>query len=228
MFAYFWLQWLYTPLLNLLVYLYNTVAAGSLGFAVIWLTVIIRIALLPISIVAEGNALAYDRLQMKIRAIEKESRTDPVLQKERIRELLKKNRVNPWAKAAVLGLQLLVLVLLYQVFLGGITAKLDALYPFMDRPDTVNTIFFGVELGVRNIWWALAAAVYLFVDIALSMRRRAHVERSDLTYLIIFPLFTFFILWYLPMVKSVFILTTLIFSTILGMIRMAIFKATKA
>lgn len=218
---------MYTPLLNLLIYLYNTIAAGSLGMAVVWLTVIIRLVLLPISIVAEGSALAYDRLQIKIRSIEKESRTDPVLQKERIRELLKKNRVNPWVKAAVLGLQLLVLILLYQVFLGGINAKLDSLYSFVVRPDTVNTVFFGYELGKRNMWWALAAGVYLLVEIVLSTRRHAHVERSDLTYIIVFPLFTFLILWWLPMAKSVFILTSMIFSTFLVAIRMAIFKATK-
>lgn len=222
-----WHNWLYAPLLNLLIFLYNTVAAGSLGMAVVWLTLIIRLILLPFSIISERNALSFDRIQLKIRSIQTESRTDPVLQKERIRELLQKNKVSPWAKVAILGLQLLVLILLYQVFLGGIGAKLDGLYPSVQRPDVINTQFFGYELGVRSITWALIAAGYLFAEIAISLRRRAHVDRSDLTYLIIFPFATFCILWYLPMVKSVFILTSLLFSTVLAGIRLAIFRATK-
>jgi hypothetical protein len=37
-------------------------------------------------------------------------------------------------------------------------------------------------------------------------------------FLLFFPLITFIVLWYLPMVKSLFILTTMIFSDIVGLI----------
>jgi len=223
-----WHDWLYAPLLNLLIYLYDTVGLGSLGIAVIALTVTIRLALLPLSILSERGALAYDRLQIKIREIESETYTDPVYKNERIRELLRKNRVNPWAKAVTLLIQLLVLVVLYQVFMGGITNQLDALYPTVERPETLNTVFLGVELGVRNFWWSLSVGVFLLVEIAVSLKRRAHVERSDLYYLLLFPTFCFAVLWYLPMVKSLFIMTSLIFSLLLTGIRYLIFKATPA
>lgn len=223
-----WHDWLYAPLLNLLIYLYDTVGLGSLGVAVIALTIAIRLALLPLSILSERGALAFDRLQVKIKEIEEETHTDPVYKNERIRELLKKNRVNPWAKVVTLLVQLLVLVVLYQVFMGGITKQLDALYSWVERPETINTLFFGFELGKRSLAWAAAAGIYLLVEIGVSLKRRAMVERSDLYYMFLFPLFTFLVLWYLPMVKSLFIMTSMTFSLLLSSVRYFVFKSTPA
>ena len=190
-----WHDWLYAPLLNLLIYLYNTIGLGSLGVAVIALTAVIRVLLLPLSVLSERGALAYDRLQVKIRAIEEESHSDPIYKNERIRELLRQNKVNPWAKVAVLVLQLLVLVVLYQVFMGGINKQLDGLYGWVLRPEAVSTSFLGFELGTRSIYWAAAVAIFLFVEIAVSLKRRALVERSDMYYLFLFPAFVFSVLW---------------------------------
>jgi YidC/Oxa1 family membrane protein insertase len=226
--ALFWHAWLYAPLLNLLIYLYDAIGLGSLGIAVIGLTVVIRLILLPLSILSEKGALAFDRLQVRIRAIEEEPHTDPVDKNERIRALLKENKVNPWAKVATLLLQLLVLVVLYQVFMGGINRQLGALYSWVERPENLNTVFLGRELGRRSFWWALSVGVFLFVEIAVSLKRRAHLERSDLYYLFLFPAFVLLVLWYLPMVKSLFIMTSMLFSLFLSAIRYLIFKTRPA
>ncbi len=69
--------------------------------------------------------------------------------------------------------------------------------------------------------------IVLFLEIAVALKRRAHVDRSDLAYLLLFPFFSFLILWYLPMVKSIFILTSLFFSMLLHGVRIMVFKATK-
>ncbi len=224
----FWHDFLYAPLLNLLIWLADAVAGGSLGVAVIALTVLIRVALLPLSILSERNALAFDRLQAEIRAIEAESKTDQVLKKERIRELLHAHKVSPWAKVMALAFQGVVLVLLYQVFIGGINAQLGELYPFVTRPEVVNTSFFGFELGSRDVGWAAAVGIVLFLEIVVSLKRRARVDRSDLAYLIFFPAFVFGVLWLLPMVKSLFILTSLAFSIFLHAVRLTVFRPRPA
>jgi len=43
-----------------------------------------------------------------------------------------------------------------------------------------------------------------------------------------FPIFTYYALWYLPMVKCLFILTTMVFSDIITIIRKIIFPIKKA
>src|SRR3989338_5003466 len=123
MLASIWHQYLFTPLLNVLIYLYNTIAFENLGLAVVYMTIGLRIVLIPFSVIAERNGFKYEKIQGDFTAIQKEFKNDPVERKERMRELMRANRIHPWASAVLLGFQLLTLVLLYQVFVGGMTGK---------------------------------------------------------------------------------------------------------
>ena len=60
LFSEIWQLYLYQPLVNLLVYLYNNVAAANLGWAIVALTVCLRIVLLPLSILSERNKFLMD------------------------------------------------------------------------------------------------------------------------------------------------------------------------
>lgn len=225
----FWNNFLYIPLFNALIWLYNGWAKENLGYAVILLTIILRVVLLPLSIVSERNKIRYRFLHEKVEEAKRAFKNDSVLYKEKVRELLKKYKVNPWAKTIVLGIQALVLVLLYQVFIHGITrSKLNVLYPFVDRPDIINANFYGFEMGVRDVWWAAAVGLVLFIEIYLDQRRRqSTVTRNEQIYAIIFPVMSFLALYLLPMVKSIFILTTLAFSYILSMLGRIFYPAEK-
>ena len=214
-----WLNWLYIPVFNALIWLYNGWAKENLGYAVILLTIGLRLVLLPLSIISEKNKVKYRILVAKVAELEKSFKNDSVTLKVKIRELFKKNKVNPWAKILVLGIQALMLVLLYQVFIGGLARyKLNILYPSIERPEVINTEFYGFELGVRDWRWPASVAIVLFLENYLEQRKRK-TTRGEQLYAIFFPLMTFFVLWALPMVKSVFILTSLAFSYILSMFK---------
>src|SRR3989339_1459456 len=143
MLANFWYFGLYQPLFNVLIWLYAHVANGNLGWAVIWLTVFLRIVLLPLTIISERNAWREEKAEEE--AIGKASafRHDRVLFKSEVRAIMKRHKISPWAKVAALGIQLLVLVLLYQVFVRGITGERMShiLYSFVDLPGKINIIF---------------------------------------------------------------------------------------
>lgn len=208
-----WEQVLYAPLLNALFWLYFYAADQNLGLAIVELTVLLRIALLPLSIIAERDAYHYERLAPQLEQINAETLHDPVQKKERIRELLREKRLHPWAKASGLFVQGLVLVLLYRVFVDGVRAHLGDLYVGMPRTLDVNTLFLGQDIGVRSALWAGAVALFLFLEIFLEQRRApGDVTRNDLLFAILFPLATFGVLWYLPSVKSLFIMTSMLFS----------------
>ena len=91
---------------------------------------------------------AYIQHFLMIIVIQKEFKDDPVARKEQIRELMRANKIRPWAATALLGFQLLMLILLYQVFVGGMGAKLNALYYSIPRPDIINTRFLWLGLAV--------------------------------------------------------------------------------
>lgn len=216
-----WHDYLYTPLLNFLIFLYNGPAFGNLGVAIIELTVLLRLLLLPLSIIDERNRFRYEKLDRKVEAIERDFKGDPILKKEKVRELLREHKVNYWSKVGLLGIQLLVLILLYQVFVGGVKFTYhEMLYSWVKMSGDVNTMFLGSDLGHRSMFWAGIAAVYLFAKIYTVQKQRVHlVTKSDVMYLLTFPLFTFVILAILPMVKALFILTSMVFTSIVFLIR---------
>lgn len=220
-----WDTILYTPLLNALIGLYNTIGFESLSLAVFWLTVIIRLVLLPFSFIEERNRGRYHDVAEKWKKLEKDIPSDVVLRRELLRKYLKEKRVSPWARIASMGLQLLVLVLLYQVFMGGFRSpETFPLYGFVQRPFLVNTSFFGLfDIAQHNAPSAAVVALFLFGVIWIEQRDRKEIlTRSNLYYRIFFPVFTFFALWALPSVKAVFIGTSMVFTQILRGVRLLI------
>ena len=226
----FWYTFLLQPLFNVLIWLYSHVADGNLGWAVIWMTVFLRILLLPLTIISERNAVRQLEVEEEAYKTAKVFKGDQVKQNEEIRRIMKKKRISPWAKVLTLLIQLLVLVLLYQVFVKGITGDkvIKLLYSGIDFPGKIDVLFYGYDIGrVHDSLWAAVAAVYLFLSILWERAGDKHWQTSEITFLFIFPLFTFFALWWLPMVKSLFILTTMMFSDIISLIRRIIWPVKK-
>ena len=209
------------PLLNGLIMLYNTVAFGNLGVAVIEITILLRLFLFPLTIVAERNAAKYERLEEEVQKLQESFKDDTIQMKEKVRELLKKNKISHWAKAMVLVIQLLVLVAIYQVFFRGISASLDGLYTWVVNPTLpINTLFLGFDVAKRNIYWPLFVGVILYLSIASDQKKNAQVlGRSDAIFRYAFPLFTVMILFFLPMVKALFVLVSMLFSIIISFLR---------
>lgn len=225
-----WQTYLYEPLLNLLIFIYNNFTNASLGLAVIYLTIFLRLILLPFSIITEKNKGVYEKLREKVSVVMEDRYTDPIKKREIVRRLLKENKVSHWAKGIMIGVQAVVLIVLYQVFLGGINfEKVDALYSWVYHPDYINSIFWGFDLGARSIYWSAAVAIILFLEIRTEQEKRKELlQNPDIIYRVMFPLATFLVLYYLPMVKSLFILTSIIFSFIVILVASLIRgKATK-
>ena len=228
MFEFIWSELLYKPVINALIFLYNNFSLGNLGIAVILLTVIIRIILLPLSIMSGKSRAFYERLAQDVKEIDEDYGSDYVKKREIIRELLKKNKVNPWGKAVVLGIQLVVLILLYRVFLAGMNPEgvHDSLYNFVAVPSEIQTRFLWFDISKRDFLMAVVVGVVLFLEITFTQRmKREILTRKELLYRLFFPLFTVGVLAILPSVKSIFILTSILFSVILILITNEIARA---
>jgi len=217
-----WFVYLYQPLFNALIWIYENIAGMNLGWAVVWLTIFLRILLLPLTIISEYNAVKHKKAIDEAEQALKAYKGDKVAQKDAARQIVRKYHISPWAKVMTLAVQALVLLLLYQVFLRGITGERlsKVLYTGVDFPGKINTVFYGFDIGAHHSTvWALAVAIYLFVSIYIENKNRASWEKPDVYYALFFPLFTFLFLWYLPMVKSLFVLTTMVFSDTIKLIR---------
>ena len=228
----FWNIYLYEPVFNFLIWIYNNWADGNMGWAVIYLTVSLRLMLLPLTILSERNKAKNAEVEQEIAQLAKDFHYDRVAQKQEIRRRLKLRRIQPWAKALSLGVQALVFLLLYQVFISGITGQrmLKTLYSFVDFPGTINNIFYGFNLkAAHDVFWSGIVGIWLLLEIYISFKKRSNnLSRRDLFYFIFFPLGVFIFLWALPMVKSLFILTSMVFSFAVHMVLKPFFRPKKA
>lgn len=83
MFELFWHDFLYQPVFNFLIWIYNNWTNQNLGAAIIYLTVLLRIALLPFTIVTEKAKAKNAELEAEIVKIQELYKRDPELKKTR-------------------------------------------------------------------------------------------------------------------------------------------------
>lgn len=209
------------PFLNVIVLFYETVAFGNLGVAVIMMTILLRLALFPLTIISERNKAKYERLEEDMEHMKDIYVDDPVKLKEHIRSLLQRHRISPWAKATVLLAQGLVLLGIYTVFNRGITTSLDGLYAWVPQPQLpINTIFLGADVSIKSFYWSLTVGIVLYLTIVVDQRKHEQIlGREDAVFRYAFPLTIAMVLSLLPMVKALFILTSILFSVCVSFIR---------
>ena len=212
-----WHTFLYNPLLNALIALYNGPAGQNLGIAVIELTVLIRIVLLPFTVIAVRAHHRYDTLRHELGHIETSYRNDRVRRKQALRSLLEKHNIKPWPKAFIFGMQFIVLIVLYRVFVDAVRGNdFTGLYAWNQAPDFLNRSFFGFDLAAHSIIWASIVGVLVYFDVWLERRHnRENLPNGDVFYRIGFPIAIFLVLYALPAAKSIFVLTSFLFSLLI-------------
>jgi len=158
-------QVLYYPLFNALIAIYNFLPLKDLGLAIIILTVLIRLILYPLSKKSIQSQKAISKLQPKIKEIQKKFKKKDEQAKEMM-ALYKKYKVNPMAGCLPILAQFPVLIALYRVFFTGLDPeRLNGLYSFVQRPETLNFIFLGlIDLSQRSIILALIAGALQFIQ----------------------------------------------------------------
>ena len=105
-------------------YLYGV--TGDYGFAIILLTVFVRLAMTPLTVKQTRSMYELQRIQPKIKQIQKKYKNDKEKQQEEILKFYQENKVNPFGGCLPLFLQMPVFIALYQV-LGG-TAQNPGLF----------------------------------------------------------------------------------------------------
>jgi len=113
---------LYKPLFNLLVLLYNYLPGRDFGIAIIFLTLIIKILLYPISVKAIKSQAALQKLQPKIQEAQNKNKNDKEKQAKEILDIYRQEKVNPFSGLLLGIIQIPILIALYQVFWNGLKA----------------------------------------------------------------------------------------------------------
>jgi|SRR3989344_2780024 len=171
------------PLFNALVFLFNTVAFGDIGVAIVLLTIIIRLILWPLSHKAIKAQRDLQELQPKIKEIQKKY-PNKEEQAKALMQLYQTHKVNPFGGCLPILVQLPILIALYSVFLNGLKPEyLVNLYSFVANPGTLNPSFLGlIDLASRSVALALLAGILQFIQAKMALPKvklEGAPKRSD-------------------------------------------------
>lgn len=153
---------LYVPIYNLLVLLVDKVPGGDIGLAVVLVTIIIRLIIMPLSFAAQKTARAMKAVEPEMKKIRDELKDNKEEQARAMMAIYKKYGINPFASILTILIQLPIVITLYWVFHNKtlLTVDTSLLYSFVPVPAVVSPLFLGVIL-ITGTSLVLAAATAL-------------------------------------------------------------------
>ena len=155
---------IFQPILNLLIWLYNVLPGNDMGLAIIALTVIVKLVLYPFTAAQIKQQRALQDVQPKIDEVRKRLKDDKDAQAKELMDLYKREKVNPASSCLPLLIQLPIFIGLFHALRDGLASKsLNLLYPFVANPGTINNLMFGVvDLSKSNVVLAVLAGAVQF------------------------------------------------------------------
>lgn len=159
-----WNLVLYKPLLNALAFLVSVIPGGDVGIAVIILTILVKVILLPLSHKsienqAQMNILAPELNKIKASGKSKEEQARLTF------ELYKEHKTNPFSGCLLILIQIPIIFALYYVFLKGINFESGTLYSFIHVPDSMNMFFLGfIDITQKSLILAVLAGVSQYLQ----------------------------------------------------------------
>lgn len=213
---------LYQPLFNALVFLYDYMPGHDFGIAIVFLTLVIRFILYPISVKAVNSQTNLQKLQPQVQEIQKKYKDDKEKQAKEILDLYKKEKINPFSGIFLALIQLPILIALYRVFWVGLDPKeLSILYWFIPNPGQINPLFLTlIDLSKPNIIFAILAGLVQYFQTKMLLPKNSTNKIGDASQMVqkqmnyIFPVFTIVILMSLPSALGLYWTISGIFSII--------------
>jgi len=164
------LNFLIAPINNLLIFLYG-ISGQNLGLAIIFLTLIVRGVLVPITIPSLRSAKKLQELKPHLDKLKQKHKDKQKLQLATL-ELYKQHGINPAAGCLPQIAQLLVLIALYQVFINFINGG-------QYNGQSLNLNFLWLDLGKADPYYilpVLAGLTQLIFSFMMTSGLESHVK----------------------------------------------------
>ncbi len=209
----------YQPILNVLVFFYNTIALRDFGLAIILTTLLVRILLFPFFHKSSHQQMVMQRIQPKIKKIQETHKDDKEKQGQALMDLYKEHGVNPFSGFLLLIIQLPILIALYQIVQSSFGADvLNQLYSFIATPGTINSTFLGIiNLSDKNLILVVGAAAAQYFQAKLAIYQvkgeaPSQAQKIAKQMAIMGPLLTIFIFYNFPAAVGLYWLVSSVFS----------------
>lgn len=164
---------IYQPILNVLIFFYNTIAFQDLGVAIILVTALVRILVHPLFRRGAKHQKIMQDLQPKVKQIQIEHKDNKEKLGHATMALYREHKINPFSSIGLLLLQFPVIIALFQVSQNILSPEVFAdLYAFIAKPDVVNHMFLGlINLQDTNILIVGLAAVAQYLQVRFAQKK---------------------------------------------------------
>lgn len=224
-------SYIYQPFFNLLVFLYwgvgQILGKPDMGIAVVFFSLAVRFLLLPINLAGDRSAKEKYEIAKKISHIKKTT-PDPIKRQEEIKQIFKTNPAALISEMTTVVVQFLIIVIMYRIFKTGLEGEdLHLIYPFMPKIETpINLMFLGqFDLGRPNQYLNILQSIGILVleSLSLLVSPRPVTRREFLSVCVVLPVVSFMIFALMPSGKKVFLITSILFSIVMVLIKQLFF-----
>lgn len=203
--------YVYEPIFEVLVFIYENLSFHDLGGAIIILTVLVRIVLFPIFYKSAKDQTLMRKIQPKMKELQEKFKNDKEAQAKALMSLYKEHKLNPFSGFLLLLVQLPIFFALFKMFSNGLSKDLFD-----------STAFFGfIDVSERSIALAVLAAGLQYLQGKITFAAQGSGEknhRSDPAasmgkmMIVLGPAMTLIILFSLPSALGIYWTTSTVFS----------------
>jgi len=170
------------PLFNLLTFLVERVPGHSLGWAIVAMTLLVRMVLIVPNQKAMKSQRKLQKLQPEIQSLKKKHGKDQQALAMATMGLYKKHKINPMSSCWPILLQMPFLLGIYFVVRDGLSSEFaHRLYNFQSNFDlgVVNNDFFGLDLSIVPPIWTLPIIVAIAQFVAMKLALIINKPKAD-------------------------------------------------
>jgi YidC/Oxa1 family membrane protein insertase len=164
--------YIYIPLYNALVGILSLGTWVDMGIAVILLTILVKLALAPLSLKAARTQVLMQGLEVPLREIREKYKDNREELGRRTLALYREKNINPFSSFFTLLIQLPIIFGLYFVFWrGGLpTVDTSLLYSFVSAPSIVDMTFLGfMDMAGKSTFLAFLAGLTQFFQAHITL-----------------------------------------------------------
>lgn len=175
MFGDIWHGLFFDPIYNALVFLIDVVPGGDVGLAIVLLTIVVKLILLPLSLKAAKTQYVMRTIEPRVRELRDRYKDNREMLARKTMDLYRDAGVNPFASILLVIIQIPIIIALYLAVFSGGGIRLPEintglLYSFVPSPDSASMLFLGIlDIAGRSLPLALLAGVTQFIHTHLSL-----------------------------------------------------------
>ncbi|MFH0846357.1 MAG: YidC/Oxa1 family membrane protein insertase [Patescibacteria group bacterium] len=219
----------FNPIYNGLILLIDNFSWVDMGIAVILITLVVKILMLPLTKKSIKLQLQTKKIEPQLKEIKEKYSDNKEEQARLIMDLYKENDLNPLAGIFIMFIQIPVIFALYFVVLkGGLPeVNTDILYSFINAPEHINILFLGlINMTEKSLILALLAGISQYIQISLILPKMKPTDPNNrnfkddlaksmsLQMKFVMPILITFISYHLPSAIALYWITSNIFTVL--------------